>query len=79
MKTTRTVKNGTHYRLIKTGKQFWIKVKNPIKSMPVARHISAKDARYLLSCGKSFDAACVWDFGLGIWQRVTRVTHHTFK
>jgi hypothetical protein len=35
--------------------------------MPRSLRISARDAAYLRSCGDSFDAACVMDFGVGIY------------
>ena len=36
-------------------------------AMPRSRRISAQDAAYLQTCGHSFDAACVMDYGVGIW------------
>ena len=36
-------------------------------AIPRSRRISAQDAAYLQTCGHSFDAACVMDFGVGIY------------
>jgi len=66
----KTVKTGECFKLIKTGGQFWIKLTAKLKNCePTARRVSAKDAQYLIECGKSFDAACVMDFGVGVFQR----------
>ena len=39
------------------------------KSSPKGRRISERDKKYLLGCGDSFDAACVVDFGVGVFQQ----------
>ena len=66
----KTIKTGEMFKLIKTGGQYWIKLHAPLKNcVPTARRVSYSDVKYLLECGQSFDAACVMDFGVGVFQR----------
>jgi len=56
--------------LLKKSNQYWIKLHTKLSNChPVARRVSYRDAQYLLECGNSFDAACVMDFGVGVFQR----------
>ena len=65
------MKHGKVFDLVLTKSgQYWIKLHARLSNCePTARHISASDARYLLECGNSFDAACVMDFGVGVFQK----------
>lgn len=67
----KTIKRGQMFNLIRTRTgQHWIKLHAKLTNCrPTSRHVSANDARYLLECGKSFDAACVMDFGVGVFQK----------
>ncbi len=65
----KTLRRGNHFRLTLTSGQFWIKLLDKKSGMPSARRVSRVDARYLIGCGKSFDDACVLDFGCGVFAR----------
>lgn len=66
----KTIKTGKMFRLVRKSGQFWIRLHAKLSNCyPTARHVSAGDARYLKECGNSFDAACVMDFGVGVFQR----------
>lgn len=65
------LKHGKIFDLVLANKsnQYWIKLHSKLpKCHPVARRVSHSDAKYLLECGNSFDAACVMDFGVGVFQ-----------
>jgi hypothetical protein len=69
-------------RLVKTGKQYWLKAKFTDEDMtPKARRVSKSDVDYLLSlsteqrpgCGtppaSTFEMAAIMDFGVGVFRR----------
>jgi len=65
------LKHGKMFDLVLTKSgQYWIKLHARLTNCkPASRHVSYADARYLLECHDSFDAACVMDFGVGVFQR----------
>jgi hypothetical protein len=66
---------GTSFRLVmrrtargrRSGERRYLVQCTADHASPRGRRVSAQDVTYLLSCGQSFDAACVMDYGLGIW------------
>ena len=66
---------GTSFRLVmrrtargrRTGERRYLVQCTANHALPRSRRVSAQDVTYLLSCGQSFDAACVIDYGVGIW------------
>ena len=66
----RVIKTGECFRLIKAKGRYWIKLRAHLTNCtPKAKRVSERNVRYLLECGNSFDAACVMDFGVGVFQR----------
>ena len=66
---------GTSFRLVmrrtargrRAGERRYLVQCTADHALPRGRRVSAQDATYLQSCGPSFDAACVMDYGVGIW------------
>ena len=66
---------GTSFRLVmrrtargrRTGERRYLVQCTANHAIPRSRRVSAQDAAYLQTCGHSFDAACVMDFGVGIY------------
>ena len=66
---------GTSFRLVmrrtargrRTGEWRYLVQCTADHASPRGRRVSAQDVTYLLSCGQSFDAACVIDYRVGIW------------
>ena len=69
------LKTGNSFRLVmrrtargrRTGERRYLVQCTADHASPRGRRVSAQDVTYLLSCGQSFDAACVMDYGVGIW------------
>jgi hypothetical protein len=61
------LKQSANFTLYAAGKHFRIRCRLPFHK-PHGRRISAYDANYLQHLDKSFDAACVMDFGVGVFQ-----------
>jgi hypothetical protein len=62
------LRRSRHFLLSNRGGQFWLHARDE-KVEPTSKHISRKDAEYLLDCGHEFENACVWDFGVGVFQK----------
>jgi len=66
---------GTSFRLVmrrtargrRTGERRYLVQCTANHATPRGRRVSAQDADYLQTCGQSFDAACVMDFGVGVF------------
>ena len=73
--TQTILKTGKSFRLVmrrtargrRTGERRYLVQCTANHAMPRSLRISARDAAYLRSCGDSFDAAYVIDFGVGIY------------
>ena len=69
------LKEGKSFRLVmrrtargrRTGERRYLVQCTADHASPRGRRVSAQDVTYLLSCGQSFDAACVIEYGVGIW------------
>jgi hypothetical protein len=69
------LKTGKSFRLVmrrtargrRTGERRYLVQCTANHAIPRSRRVSAQDAACLQICGHSFDAACVMDYGIGIW------------
>jgi len=69
------LKEGRAFRLVRrrtvrgrrTGEARYLVQYTGNHATPRSRRVSEADANYLRSCGHSFDAACVLDFGVAIY------------
>lgn len=69
MKIKRAIlKETKNFVLYTSGRQHRLRYKKK-DATPRGRQISQRDADYLLGCGRSFDAACVLEMGVAVFQR----------
>jgi hypothetical protein len=73
MKTTKRKGGLVHkttdrFRVIESKGRFYIECLAD-DCEPRVKRIGRKDVDYLMSCGSSFDAACVMDFGVGVFAK----------